>query len=514
MPAEIATLVASTLLASAPATVVGTAALSATLATAYAVTYTATSLALIAGTQYAVGQLQRTLTDRSGGNFGSPATVNAPEVRGSVRQATPPQRIVFGKTRIGGAFFFYEVVPPFLYIGHIYSRRPISSVLRVTLEEREISFSRTGSIWTPLNEPFLSGANNRVQFAFQDGSSELQAINPILDADFADLTENFRLPSTACGVWKFDYGADFDEHELIYGQIPIPNPLIEVEGAPLYDPRDPSQRRSDPRTWIYSNTAALAQAHWLAEDYGLGAGYERVDWDRVAEAATWDEGLVGLLDGTLQRRHTIDGVVSLDERPSVVMEALLTANRGFLVQRAGRGWIGNSAPQDPVLSISDRMLAGALTFRRDKQKRDLVNEVRTRFVAPDREYQDADGPFLIRADLQEADGELLSATVRLPMTSTHQRAQRLAKQYLLESRLEKSLSLVCDLSALGVEVGEVVRRVSELFPEQEGLYTVEEWALDEERCRVTLTLAEYDPTIATDWHAETDEQPFELAEAA
>src|SRR5262249_47393812 len=150
------------------------------------------------------------------------------------------------------------------------------------------------------------------------------------------------------------------------------------------------------------------QADWLGWPGGVNFPPDRIDWDRIAESASFDEIPVTNKDGTVRKRHAIDGVVTLDQSPRTVMEALLTANRGFCVQHQGRGFILSSQPRTPTFTITEADMVGDFEFRDDKPTRDLVNRVTTKFSANDREYQDTDGPVLDRPDLQELDGQILA----------------------------------------------------------------------------------------------------------
>jgi hypothetical protein len=476
--------------------------------------------AVIAGASYA---LQKTLTDKQAPGF-SPGDVgvggiNAPEVRGSVRQSSPAQRIIYGRTRVGGAVFFLDTeTPPYLYLGLLLSSRRISAINGLRLSTNDITFLSTeiafNTVLTPFaaqGQVYIKNGNSRLWACFRDGDPD-QTIDALLDADFPNLDGDFRQRGIATATFKFAYGDDRTDFEEMWGQVSLPAPQIDVDGAPVYDPRDPTQIEDDESTWRFSRNAALIQADWLRQPYGVNFPSDRIDWDRVADAASFDDELVGNADGTLSPRHTIDGVVTLNQKPREVMEAMLTANRGFVMQSRGRGWIASSRPRDPVLTIHDGLLLGGFEFRDDRAKRDTVNRVLTQFSSSDRQYQDIKGPVLERADLITEDEEELEATVRLPFTSDHRAAQRLSKQYLEESRLPRALTCRVKLDALGVEVGNCVRVYSEVYERMNGLYTIEELGFLDDFSGITLSLAEYDPSIAVDWNPETDEQEFELPE--
>lgn len=500
-------------------------------AVAFATTFITT--AIVVGGSYAAQALMRTQTDRAGTSIGdAPAAINSPEARGNVKQATPPQRVIFGETRIGGAISLYEVDPPYLYIQQLLSALPISEYVACYVGEQILTFSDIipDQTITPIPITGQAPFNTRLSVAVQTGRLN-QGRNPLIVSDFSSYGTRFQTPGVPNALFKAHYGTDYDQFVELWGNVQIPNFQWVVRGVPLpdprnpkhildFDPNDPEELYAAMATWDYSNTAALAQGFWALMPFGLGAGPGSIRWDEIGDAATFDEELVGLKPEagqpwTFQKRHTIDGVASLHDKPNVVMEAMLTANRGFIAQRAGYVSVVSSQPQDPVLTITDAMLVGGFEFRNNKPKKELVNIARCRFVAPDREYQDAEGPVLYRQDLIAEDGEEFEQSVRMPFTSTHQRAQRLLKGFMDDVRLGRTIGCRCDMRAYGLREGMVVQRWSEsgLYSQQNGLYSVEEWQLAEDRASVSLNLAEYDPSIARDWVPEVDEMPFELETA-
>lgn len=251
---------------------------------------------------------------------------------------------------------------------------------------------------------------------------------------------------------RYSYGFDFEEFTHLWGQTSRPNPLWLVDGVAVPDPRrpghildwDPDDRESVEEaraSWTWSNNAALVQAHYLTQRYGGCIRPSRTDWDKVARAAEWDDGLIGCVNGEFIRRHTIDGVVTLNQPPSDVISAMISANRGFILQSAGRVWVSSSLPRSPIATIHDGLLTGPVEYRAGKPKRDLINHVKVRFVASDREYQVADGPVLARDDLKAADGELLDGTLALSFTMDARRAKRLQKAFLDTARLGRQMSI-------------------------------------------------------------------------
>jgi hypothetical protein len=493
------------------------------------VTSAVITAAAVVGLSYAQQALARTQTDRAGVSLGdNPAGINSPEARGNVKQATPVQRLPVGLIRIGGPMFLYEVKPPYLYVGFLYSSLTISEYVQLYVGEQSVQFPEIveNEIMTPLDIAGQPDFPGRLSVCVQSGALD-QGINTMISTYFPELGSRFILPGIPNCVFRCDYGANADEFIALWGNVQIPNFQWLIRGVPLPDVRNPTSRLSfdpsDPEdmyhavsTWKYSNNASLVQAFWAMMPFGLRAGPDRIDWDSVRESANFDDERVGIGAGTdTQARHTADGLISLGDKPNVVFEAMLTANRGFPRQRAGEFSIFSSQPLDPIFTITDAMLVGGFEFRNIKPKKELANITRCKFIAPDREYQDADGPVLRNETYISADGEEFEQSVRLPFTSTHERAQRLMKGFQEEARLGKQLGCKCHISAYGLREGDVVRRYSETgrYTAQNGLYAIEQWALSDDYSVVSFSLAEYDPTIARDWIASRDELPFVLEAA-
>lgn len=442
------------------------------------------------------------------------------------RQAVPSRRIIYGNALTSGVLFFEAVKPPYLYQGLLLSAKAISAFAGVQVGTQPISFASLtpGAILTPIAVDGQPDFPGNLQVSLRLGSPT-QTIDPLLARDFASLDASFRQQGIATAVMRYSYGADYTAFTALWGQVQRPNPLFLLQGVAVPDPRiaghildwdpsDPVSTAAAEATWAYSNNASLVQAHYLTQRYGGRILPSRMRWDKVAQAADWDDGLVGCNDGTYIKRYTIDGVVTLDQSPAQVLADMLTANRGFVLESAGRSWVSSSLPRQPVATIHDGLLTGAVSYQASKAKRDLVNRVRTQFVAADREYQDTVGPILTRPDLIAADGELLDVPLTLPFTMDDRRAQRLAKAWLETGRLGATISCVCDVALLAncsdELVGNSVNFDSALFAQMNGVYFVLNWGFADSFSSINLSLTQYDPSIETDWNPSVDEAPFTL----
>jgi hypothetical protein len=479
------------------------------------------SLAFAAG----VGLVGQALTSKPklAGGLAGAQVANSPAIRGSIKQATPAQRIPFGTVRVGGAFYFYEVDPPFLYVGLMHSAMPVTSYDRLFVSETEVPLDASGK---PIAAPYLVGSSTaRLEVLTQLGLTLDQVTNPMISTNFPALGANFRLPGIANSVFKFDYGADFTEFQKLWGQVQIPDVQWVVKGAPVPDPRNPAHIIDfDPNnpaelwaaiaTWEFTENASLIQAFWAAMPFGLNAGppkvYSGIAGDRLKLAADYDDESIPLKNGGFRKRHTIGGVVSLDQNPLQVMEDMLTATGGFASPRGGSVTIASTQPENPVFTITEDMVLAGFTYRDRSPKRDLVNHVRSRFLSSERDYQESDAPSLKRDDLIATDGATLEVTIDLPFTTTHQEAQRRQKYELERARLGRNIAATFDMRVLGLVEGTVCRFQSENFPAANGVYEVVEWGLADNLTGVGLALVEYDASLARAWTASDEEQDFEL----
>lgn len=486
--------------------------------------------ALVIGGAVATSALAKSLQpDLPGSGL---AQVNAPEVKASVKQSTPAQRIVRGNQRTGGAFAFYKATQGTgkLIVQHMYSRRKWMQVNALNVNNNRLAFATTPfeTILSPIALNGQPDYPNKLRVCFQSGTLS-QPINPLLRANFdtSVLPDSWRLPGIANAVYEFHYGANWDEFQALWGNSQVPD--IQPEGlwCPVHDPRVPSSRLpADPtdiaewfacqETWPYSDNAALHAADHLWQPDGLNAGPDGVDWDKVAEAADRADEVCGTRDGTFEKRYTLAGVATLDQSVADVFDGMLTASRAVLVQgHDGKAWVSNDAPKSPVLTITDDMILGAVTYRGFKSRHDLANKTVTRFVSPGRDYQESDAPPLVRADLILADGSELPLTVHLPFTPSPSTAQRIAKADLEDARIEYSWTGVIDLRGLGLREDDCVEIASKICPHWNGLYVVDQGTLTlsaSGQSGVGLSLVGYAPGNVTDWDPANDDQPFDLTD--
>jgi len=428
--------------------------------------------------------------------------------KATVQQAVPSQRFIYGRALVGGPLFFYECKPPYLYIGVVLASHEIDAVEEIRINGVKVSFDADGAA-SSVN--FVNGSTPLVYASIRTGAAD-QAMDPILAADFTEIAADteWRQRGHATVVLKCDYATDAATHERFWGSS---SPRFEflVKGMKVYDPCDPTQRVDDATTWQWSDTASLCLAHFLTHAKAGKRSWDVIDIPALCTAATADSGSVSLADGSVEKRYTINGVVDLSSDIGEAVNNMLTANLGRLVWGDGTYTILSGVPRDPVWTLTDDSARGDMEVQNERSRRDLVNVVRTIFVAPDREYQTANGPVLRNTDYIAADGEEHEITVTLPFTATHTRAQRIGKAVMERARLGKTVARSESIEALRLTAADIVNIEVAFLPILSGMFEINSAKLDHERFEIDIEAEQYSPDIYA-WSVD-DEQPFTIEPA-
>lgn len=437
----------------------------------------------------------------------------APKIRGggidegqkaTIQQAVPSQRLIYGRALVGGPIFFYECKPPYLYIGIVLASHEIDAVEKIYINGKEVGFDGTGAAST-VN--FVNVTTPYVYRSIRLGTAA-QAIDPILAADFPELASTYRQRGHATIVLKCNYGSDADDHEKYWGS-GAPQFLFLVRGMKVFDPREPTQSAADAATWAWSDTASLCLAHYLTFNKGCARSWDAIDLAALAQAASDDAQSVTLASGGVEARYTINGVIDLATDPSEVVLNMLSANLGRLVWREGVYSILSGVPRTAIWTFNDDTGRGDMSVRMHRDRKGLVNKVRTVFAAADREYQTVNGPVLRNAGYVTADGEEHEVTITLPLTASHTMAQRIANVIMERSRVGRFVSRRESIEALRLSAADIVNIEVGFLPALGGCFEINSLRLDHETFEFEIEAEEYAASIY-DWSA-ADEQVFSIA---
>jgi len=339
-----------------------------------------------------------------------------------------------------------------------------------------------------------------------------QTCDGILSADFSEIpASTFKQQGHACVVLKCYYGASADDHNKHWGAGAMPEVLFLVRGMKVFDPRDATQVQATPSTWKWSNNASLCMAHFLTYSRGMARPWADIDQTYLMAAANADDQGVSLADGTVEKRYSINGVVNPNDAPGSTLQNMLTANLGDLIWSNGAYKFFSGVPKTAVWTLNDDSARGDMEVRITRDRANLINTVRTVFVAPDRQYQTVNGPILTNAGYQAIDGEAHEVTITLPFTSSQTMAQRIAKATMEKSRRGRTITRRESLDALRLEGADIVNIEVNNLAALGGTFKMNKLNLDHETFEFEITAEEYSTAIY-DWTV-ADEQPFTLAPA-
>lgn len=298
-----------------------------------------------------------------------------------------------------------------------------------------------------------------------------------------------------------------------------PNMSAVVRGRKVYDPRNPAHDLDDPTTWEWSDNPALCLADYIRgcpmlvaagdvkRPYGLQASDDSIDWDTVIEAANICDETISYSGGT-QARYTCNGTIDSDVAPKDGLASLASAMAGSVAYSGGLWKIFAGAYRTPTVHLTEADQCGPSKTQARRARRDLFNGVKGKFRGPASFYQTTDFPSVTSETFVDQDnGEEIWQEVELPFTDNAAMCQRIAKIDLYRNRSQIVTERTFKLSALGVQVGDVIKLSDSRKGWVEKPFEVNRWSLRTDRGSdgapalvIDMTLVETSSAIY-DWSA-------------
>lgn len=212
----------------------------------------------------------------------------------------------------------------------------------------------------------------------------------------------------------------------------VPNVTAVVRGSKIYDPRTGNT--------AYSSNAALWVSHYLTEStwgYGVGASYaSEIDETDLISAANSSDDTVSIVLGGTEPRYQVNGSFLVSEQPKTILERLLAASGGTLVDQGDKWRVNVAVYSVPTVTLTETHLAGAGTINPHVPISDDANGAKGIYTAPNSKWQPEDFPAYAPATYLSADNnERRWKDMDLsPFVTSASQAQRLAKIDLLRTR--------------------------------------------------------------------------------
>jgi len=369
----------------------------------------------------------------------------------TIRSTVPDRQLIAGEARSGGALVYANTSGTnnkYLWFVVAYASHQCNALKDAWLD----------SVRIPAAD--INGTTGAVSTASFDGKLKIwdhlgtggQAVDSNLDAEFAEWTSNHRLQGICYRVFRFQRSDD-----AFPGGAPQ-NCSSRVEGFLSYDSRldstnggSGSHRRDDPSTWSYSRNWARNIRWFLSGGsvvndqttriirFGVQEADSRIDDAFFAAAANIaDQSLSGgnAPPSGAQVRYTLDMVFACSETRRDILEDMLAAGFGQLVNLHGKWRLYAGAYDAPIHTFTQDDLHGELEIEDTSGDEDRFNQISGVYFDEEREWTEQTTP--VRSNsayvTQDAGKEIPRPDVPLRGCTNQYRAQRILELQLRRAR--------------------------------------------------------------------------------
>ena len=403
----------------------------------------------------------------------------------NIREAAGAQEYVYGQVRKGGVLTYIDETGTdnkFLHMIITLAGHEVEEIGDIYINDEVVTLDGSG---------FVTGTRwkSKVRIIKRDGSQTTASATMVADAG---------VPSTFIGKGiahlyvRLEYDAD------VFGG-GIPTFTAVVKGKKVYDPRT--------STTGWSANAALCIRDYITSSYGLADS--TVNDTYFSAAANDCDDNIPLSGGTTQDRYVINGVVRADSPTGSALSDMMQSCNGALYYSGGQWKLRVGVYEAPVKSFTLDDLRSEITLPTKMSRRDNFNRVVGTFINGSGDWIEGDYPPVTSSYFLNTEDNGIENTMDLPlpMVTNGARAQRIAKQALFRSREQMTISAEFGLSALSVEVGDIVDLTISEYGFTNKEFEVKSWKMvisQEGGIRIALVLRETSQE-AFAWDAEEEE---------
>ena len=403
----------------------------------------------------------------------------------NIREAAAAQEYVYGQVRKGGILTYIDETGTdnkYLHIVIVLAGHEVEEIGDIYINDEIVTIDGSGIVTT-------ARWKSKIRIIKRDGSQTTADATMVADAGVAS---TFIGESIAHLYVRLQYDAD------VFGA-GIPTFTAVVKGKKVYDPRTSNT--------VWSDNAALCIRDYITSAYGLADS--TVNDTFFSAAANDCDDSIPIASGGTQDRYTINGVVRADSTTGSALADMMQSCNGALYYSGGEWKLRVGVYEAPVQSFTLDDLRSAITLPTKMSRRDNFNSVIGTFINSSAGWVEADYPPITSAYFLDTEDNSIENEMDLPllMVTNDARAQRIAKQALFRSREQMTISADFSLSALGVEVGDIVDLTIVDYGFTNKEFEVKSWKLvitEEGGVRVSLILRETSEE-AFAWDAEEQE---------
>lgn len=350
-----------------------------------------------------------------------------------------PFRTIYGEVMVAGTIVYIET---YSKTGNQNER------MAMVIEFASHEIDSIQEYWVDDLQVTLTGAEvNESPYAgfmqiYPHLGSPTQTVDTVLDADSSKWTSAHRLR----GRFYLHVNMLYDEAVYSNG---IPKIRVVARGKKVTD------TRGSPDSIAWTRNPA-----WHIRDYltsRMGFVDAEIDAATFEAAANVNDENVALALGGTEPRYLSSGVVLDDEQPGRVLQDLLSAMAGTLVNVGGVWKLYAGAASASVFTLDESHLRGPITITPNLSRTEIFNAVKPLYVDPTQDHQPTDSALLSNATYEAEDGGIqIVKNLELPYTQSFSAAQRLGKIELERSRNQARINFPGKPELLQLEVWDVV----------------------------------------------------------
>lgn len=405
-----------------------------------------------------------------------------------------PHQIIYGETKVGGVVVYTEATNDNLYLHKVIAvaGHEVDSFQKIYLDEWELTLDGDGEV-TNATDPDSNTTtryNGFVRVNTHVGTAAQSADSDLVSESDGLWTNDHKLSGIAYIYVRLKYDADV---------FPTGQPVFTalVRGKKVYDPRT--------STTGWSANSALCLRDYLFSGYGLAAAASEIDDTLVSTAANICDENVTLAGTGGENRYETNGSFLTSSQPKDILDTLSRSMGGLLWFAQGEWRMKAAAWTASVKTFDEDDLRSNIEVSTRHSRRDNFNIVKGTWRGAGSNWQETDYTEVKSSTFITADGGIeSSADIRLPMTSSHSMAQRIAKIALYRNRQQLTITADFGLRALGVQVGDVISITNSRLGFSAKTFEVQRWAFafkDTGELIVNMTLRELTQSVF-DWSAE------------
>lgn len=458
--------------------------------------------------------------------FAAVALASSPRNRRelSIPNSRPPKRHVWGRMSMYGSPAPWRVKGRVLVGCLILNSRPSAGGTvevrvdkrRATLNGDPYDFSASGGAILEIEDfkPFSSSDDMpRVWI----GRGDQTAPPAKILSEFSDVFEETDGWRGLTVMWFYANSGKNSDFAKRWRAAP-PELEVVMDWSRIWDPRDTAQDPDDETTWQYSNNQALVLLDALRTNPIRRYPLSQIHLDSFVEGAdTADESVDLFYESSSEPRYTANGYIAwANPELGDAIQPIASAGAGSLVRIGGRIGYAAGAYRAPLLTVTDFVDSGGIDYQVLQPGRDLPAFVKASYVAPRRDWQEAELPILAVPGVEGGVGEDAVLDMKLMFVTSPTQAMRVQKIMAMRMSAQKQLSLTLWPEAINVVAGCTIEvDFVPAFARLNGLWAVERaepgiWLSESEEgvaMRVPITAR---PTAAAHYAWVPSEDEFEI----